>query len=145
MAKLQADDRHREQADFTLTDLQGHPWTLKQLRGKVVLLNFWATWCPPCRKEMPDLEGLYRQFGDRGLIILAISDEEEGKVKPFIAEKKVIYPVLLDPGSKVSKDFAVDGIPKSFVYDRDGRLVAQWIDMRTRAQFVEMLGKAGLK
>jgi peroxiredoxin len=145
MARLQAEDQRRQQADFTLTDMQGHSWTLKQLRGKVVLVNFWATWCPPCRKEMPDLDALYRQFRDQGLVILAISDEDASKVKQFLAEKPVSYPVLLDPGDKVNKEFAVEGIPKSFVYDREGTLVAQSIDMRTRGQFLEMIGRAGLR
>jgi peroxiredoxin len=145
MARLQAEEQHRQGVDFSLTDLQGQQWTLKQLHGKVVLVNFWATWCPPCRKEMPDLDALYNQFRDRGLVILAISDEEAAKVKPFIAEKNISYPVLLDPGSKVNKEFVVEGIPKSFVYDREGKLVAQAIDMRTRRQFLGMLGKAGLK
>ena len=146
MAKLEADDERRQQADFTLTDLQGKNWTLKDLRGKVVLVNFWATWCPPCRKEMPDLEALYKRFQDRGFVILAISeDEETDKVKPFITERNISYPILLDPGQKVNNLFQVDGIPKSFVYNREGKLVAQSIDMRTQRQFLEMLAQAGLQ
>jgi peroxiredoxin len=145
MAKLEADDQRRQQADFTLTDLNGKPWTLKALRGKVVLVNFWATWCPPCRKEMPDLEALYNRFKDQDLVILAISDEDAGKVAPFIAERKISYPILLDPGRKVNELFAVDGIPKTFIYDRSGTLVAESIDMRTRHQFLEMLARAGLQ
>ncbi len=145
LAKLEADDQHRQQVDFTLTDLQGKSWTLKDLHGKVVLVNFWATWCPPCRKEMPDLDTLYKKFEDQGLVVLAISDEVAAKVTPFIAEQKISYPILLDPGRKVNDLFVVQGIPKSFVYDRDGKLVAQSIDMRTQRQFLEMLGQAGLK
>jgi peroxiredoxin len=145
MAKLEADDRHRQEADFTLTDLQGKTWSLRELKGKVVLVNFWATWCPPCRKEMPDLNTLYQRFKDQGFVILAISDEEVGKVKPFIAERNIGYPILLDPGRKVNDLFQVEGIPKSFVYDREGKLVAQSIDMRTQKQFLEMLGQAGLR
>jgi len=114
MAKLEDDDRRRQSADFTLSDLTGKRWTLKELRGSVVLVNFWATWCPPCRKEMPDLEALYQRFGQKGLVILAS------------------YPILLDPGRKVNEIFRVEGIPKSFVYDRDGKLAAQAIDMGGR-------------
>jgi peroxiredoxin len=145
VAKLDADDAKRQSADFTLADLQGKEWHLQDLRGKVVLVNFWATWCPPCRKEMPDLDALYNKFKDRGFVVLAISDEEAAKVSPFIAERKVSYPVLLDPGRKVNDAFIVEGIPKSFVYDRGGKMVAQSIDMRTRNQFLGMLAQAGLQ
>jgi len=144
-AVLQRDDEARQKADFTLSDLVGKNWTLSSLRGKVVLVNFWATWCPPCRKEMPDLESLYQQYEQKGLIVLAISDEENAKVKSFIEDKKITYPILLDPKRKVNDLFQVEGIPKSFVYNREGKLVAQSIDMRTRHQFLEMLGKAGLQ
>ncbi len=145
MAKLEADDAKRQNADFTLTDLQGNAWHLQELHGKVVLVNFWATWCPPCRKEMPDLDALYNKFKDQGFVVLAISDEEAAQVSPFIAEHKISYPVMLDPGRKVNDAFIVEGIPKSFVYDRSGKMVAQSIDMRTRNQFVEMLAHAGLQ
>ena len=145
MAKLESDDAKREKADFTLTDMQAKPWHLADLKGRVVLVNFWATWCPPCRKEMPDLQALYDKYKDRGFIVLAISDEEAAKVTPFLAESKISYPVLLDPGRKVNESFVVEGIPKSFVYNREGKLVAQSIDMRTRSQFQEMLAQAGLQ
>jgi len=145
MAQLEAADQLRQKADFTLTDLQGKSWTLSELRGKVVLVNFWATWCPPCRKEMPDLEALYNRFKGQGLVILAISDEEAGKVQPFISERKITYPVMLDPGRKVNALFQVDGIPKSFVYNREGKLVAESIDMRTQGQFLQMLAQAGVQ
>ena len=90
MARLEADDQLRAHADFTLADLQGKTWTLHELRGKVVLVNFWATWCPPCRKEMPDLNALHGQFAAQGLVILAISDEDAAKVKPFIEQRKIL-------------------------------------------------------
>jgi len=145
MTRLEADDRKREHPEFTLKDLSGETWTFAELRGKVVLVNFWATWCPPCRKEMPDLETLYGRFSSKGLVVLAISDEETAKVEPFIRERKLSFPVLLDPGRKANEMFVVEGIPKSFVYDREGKLVAQSIDMRTQKQFLEMLAKAGLE
>jgi len=145
MARLEADDVKRQHPEFMLTDLTGKTWKFSDLRGKVVLVNFWATWCPPCRKEMPDLDALYQRFAAKGFVVLGISDEERSKVEPFIRERKVSFPVLLDPGRKVNDQFIVEGIPKSFVYDRDGKLVAQSIDMRTQRQFLEMLGKAGLE
>jgi peroxiredoxin len=145
MARLEADDRKRERPEFTLHDLAGKEWKFSELRGKVVVVNFWATWCPPCRKEMPDLETLYERFQAKGLVVLAISDEESGKVEPFIHDRGVKFPVLLDPGRKVHEAFIVEGIPHSFVYDREGKLVTQSIDMRTQKQFLEMLSKAGLE
>ena len=143
-ARLEADDAKRQKADFTLSDLQGKSWHLRELTGKVVLVNFWATWCPPCRKEMPDLQALYDKYKGQGFIVLSISDEEAAKVSPFVTERNISYPVLLDPGRKVNEAFVVEGIPKSFVYDREGKLVAQSIDMRTRSQFQQMLAAAGL-
>src|SRR3954447_2191332 len=145
MAQLEKADAARQSADFTLTDLEGESWHLQELRGKVVLVNFWATWCPPCRKEMPDLQALFDKYKNKGVIVFSISDEEEKKIKPFIQAQNITYPVMLDPGRKVHELFQVEGIPKSFVYDREGHLVAQSIDMRTRSQFEGMLGAAGLK
>jgi peroxiredoxin len=144
IAKLQAEDRKRQNADLTLKDLKGAEWSLKGLRGKVVLVNFWATWCPPCRKEMPDMEALYQRFQSRGLVVLAISDEDAGKVQPFVTGK-FTFPILLDAGRKVTERFGVEGIPKSFLYDREGKLVAQAIDRRTERQFLAMLQQAGLE
>jgi len=145
IAKLTKIDQERGKASFTLNDITGKSWSLSQLKGKVVLVNFWATWCPPCRKEMPDMETLYKRFKDKGLVILAISDETIDKVRPFIEKNKYSYTVLLDPGRKVNEAYHVDGIPKSFIYDHSGKLVAQSIDMRTMNQFLGLLSQAGLK
>lgn len=145
MQRLQDEDRERNAVNFTLTDLNGKSWTLQDLKGKVVLLNFWATWCPPCRKEMPDLESIYKQFEAQGLVILGVSDDDADKVREFIQKQGTSYPILLDPGSKVNHLLHIEGIPKTFVYDREGRIVAQSIDMRTKGQFLGMLKVAGLE
>jgi peroxiredoxin len=144
MSKVEADDLRHQQVDFTLTDLRGKTWALKDLHGQVVLVNFWATWCPPCRSEMPDLEAIYRRFKKDGLIVLAITDEEAGKIKPFVNEYGFSYPIVLDPDKSVHKQYTIEGLPRSFVYDRDGKLVAEAIDMRTKKQFLEMLELVGL-
>ncbi|HWR17806.1 MAG TPA: TlpA disulfide reductase family protein [Terriglobales bacterium] len=145
MARLEKADEVRANLDFTLTDLEGKTWSLKALKGKVVVVNFWATWCPPCNKELPDMQALYEQHKDKGLVVLAITDEDRAKIVPFVEKRKLTYPILLDNGRKVNDAFQIDGIPKTFVYDRQGKLVAQAIDMRTRDQFKRMLAKAGVQ
>jgi peroxiredoxin len=142
---LAADDEDVQKADFTLKDLNGKKVTLSALKGKIVLVNFWATWCPPCRKEMGDLDLIYTHYQPEGLVILSLSSENPFTVGSFLNGKGYHPPVLLDDGGKVAKEFHVDGLPRTFVFDRDGKLVAEAIDMRTQRQFFEMLAKAGLQ
>jgi peroxiredoxin len=134
-----------QDAGFALASMDGKPYSLASLKGRIVLLNFWATWCPPCRKEMPDMEKLYRKYGSKGLTVLAVSDEKRETVEGFLAKNPYSFPVLLDADHKVNKDFGIEGIPKSFIFDREGKLAAQAIDMRTEKQFMELLKRAGLE
>jgi peroxiredoxin len=131
-------------ADFTLTGLDGRSDSLSAMRGQVVLVNFWSTTCPPCRKEMPDLEKLHRTLANRGFTVLAISHEEGAEVADFIQKGRYTFPVLLDPGKQAFRAFGVEGIPQSFLFDRSGRLTAQAVEMRSERQFLEMLQTAGL-
>ncbi|WP_051670004.1 TlpA disulfide reductase family protein [Bryobacter aggregatus] len=143
--RLRTLDRARESVTFTLTDQSGKSWTMADLRGKVVLLNFWATWCPPCRKEMPDLDWLQKKYASKGLVILAISDEEEAKIRSYLSDKNFKFPILRDAGKAVSTYMGIEAIPKSFFYNREGKLVAHAIDMRTRAQFLNLLRRTGIE
>ena len=145
MAALEAEDREIQEADFTLTDLHGKTWVLKDLRGKVVLLNFWQAGCVPCVHEIPALDARYGQLQKKGLVILAISaDDDATSMRHFLAAHRVSYPVLLDPERKVTERFHAGNIPRSIVFDRTGKIVAQVIGSRTQKQFAETLSQAGL-
>jgi peroxiredoxin len=138
-------DRLRQEASFMLTSMDGKTYSLASLRGKIVLLNFWATWCLPCRMEMPDIETLHRRFEKKGLVILAVSFEDRETVAGFLEKQHYTFPVLLDPEHKATDAFVIDNFPSSFVFNRDGKLVAQVVDMRTERQFLDMLREAGLQ
>jgi len=111
--------------DFALTDLNGRPYRLADFRGKVVFLNVWATWCPPCRMEMPSMERLYRRMKGRDFVMLAVSEDEGGAsaVRPFIDQLGVTFPVLIDPDGIVPPRYGVTGYPETFVIDREGRVI----------------------
>ena len=143
---LAANDEDIQKADFTLKDFNGKKYTLSELRGKIVVVNFWATWCPPCMVEMPNLDVIYTHFEPQGLIVLSITNEDPFKVHNTMSQWSSPYhpPVLLDFGGKVAKQFHVDGIPRTFVFNRNGKLVAQAIDQCTQRQFLNMLAKTDL-
>jgi peroxiredoxin len=145
MQKLVSDDADVERADFTLKDLHGQDVTLSQLRGKVVLINFWATWCGPCRLEMPDLNDFYSRFKAQGLVVLSITNEESSKVSSFVSEAGYRAPVLFDSESQAAQRFHVENLPRSFVFNRKGKLVALAVEQRSRRQFIQMLAAAGLR
>jgi peroxiredoxin len=145
LALLALREQIQQENGFTVTGVDGKTYSLAGLKGRIVLLNFWATWCPPCRKEMPDMEKLYRSYEAKGLTVVAVSDEDRPTVEEFLAKNRYSFPVALDPKRKVNTAFNVEGIPKSFIFDREGRLAAQAIDMRTESQFMELLKMAGLE
>ena len=132
-------------ADFSLMALDGKTYSRADLRGYVVLLNFWGTSCVPCRQEMPEMETLHREFQSKGLVILAVSDGERKDVDKFLATKNYTFPILLDRERKAFETFDVTGVPKTFVFDRRGHLVAQAIDKCSGPQFRSMLKAAGLE
>jgi len=142
---LAANEADIAKADFTLKDLNNKKWTLSQLRGKIVLVNFWATWCPPCRTEMPNLDLIYTHFATEGLVILSITDENPFTVNSLLQGKNYHPPVLIDSGGAVHKQFHITGIPQTFVFDRDGKLTGVAIDQSTQRQFLSLLAQAGLQ
>ncbi|MGH7422299.1 MAG: redoxin domain-containing protein [Candidatus Methylomirabilales bacterium] len=108
--------------DFALPSLGGQTVRLSDLRGKAVLLNFWATWCAPCRLEMPTMDKAYQEYKSRGLEILAVSLDagSNSVVKNFMRELKLDFPVLLDPDMEVLRLYRMVGIPASFLIDKQG-------------------------
>jgi peroxiredoxin len=112
-------------ADFTLPDLQGQRVRLSDFRGKVVFLNLWATWCPPCRMEMPSMEALYRRFAHDDFVVLAVAEDEGGAaaVGSFVHDLGLTFPVLLDPEATLSPRYGATGYPETFIIDRDGDVV----------------------
>jgi thiol-disulfide isomerase/thioredoxin len=118
--------RQREDiSDFTLPLLDGSRRTLSAYKGKVVFLNFWATWCPPCRQEMPSMETLYQRYRGRGLEFLAVDIQETGEeVRAFISQNGLTFPVALDLEGTVAADYGVYAIPSTFIIDRDGYVIA---------------------
>ncbi|MCK9420696.1 MAG: redoxin domain-containing protein [Nitrospirae bacterium] len=108
--------------EFSLNDLSGNKVNLSDYKGKVILINFWATFCVPCKAEMPSLNNLFLAFKNNGLIVLAIStDDSEKPVQSFIKEKAIAFPVLMDKDQEVYFDlYGVLGLPTSFLIDRDG-------------------------
>jgi thiol-disulfide isomerase/thioredoxin len=122
---LQALKEGTRSIDFELRDLSGRKISLKSLKGKVVFLNFWATWCPPCRAEMPSMERLQARLKDKGLVILAVNLREDAKtVRKFMAEHKLTFPVVLDSDGRVGAIYGAGSIPTTYVVGRDGNVLA---------------------
>ncbi len=119
-------------ADFILPDLQGNPVQLSALRGKVVLTNFWATWCPPCVEEMPTMQRLYDRLHERGLEVLAISIDALGAqvVGPLMQQYRLTFPALLDPEGRVERLYRTSGVPESLIVDKHGLLVEEVVGPR---------------
>jgi len=114
--------------DFSLPLLEGETKSLSSYKGKVVFLNFWATWCGPCRVEMPSMEALYNKFSDKGLEILAVnSGEDQATVRSFLKNEGFSFPAMLDLDGRVSANYGIQAIPTTFLIDRDGMIILRLV------------------
>ncbi|MBI3600698.1 MAG: TlpA family protein disulfide reductase [Nitrospinae bacterium] len=127
-------------SDFALKDITGKEVKLGSLKGKAVMVNFWATWCYPCREEIPDLQKSYEENKDKGFIILGVNiKENESKVSKFAEDYKITYPVLLDIDGSVSNKYQVFGVPMSFFIDKNGIIKDSFVGMMTKEDIAKRL------
>jgi len=140
---------HASPPDLGFKDLDGRDVGLEAFRGRVVLLNFWATWCVPCREEMPALERLQRAYGDKGLVVVTVNFKETAvKARAFLEEFRATGPALLDPLGSAATRLRVIGLPATFLVDRDGRVTwkalgeRDWDSPPAREYFSRILAPA---
>jgi len=136
--------------EVSLSTLQRKPFSFKDLKGRVILVNFFATWCLPCQWEMPEMEKLYQAYKTRGFVVVAIALDREGAptVEPFVKERKLTYLVVLDPSMIGARQFGIIGLPATFLIGRDGFIkgltygAKEWDGPEARA-LIESLLRAG--
>ncbi len=117
---------------FRLPDLKGKMVALEDFRGKIVFLNFWATWCPPCRAEMPAMEKLFQRMQGKDFVMLAVDfQEERDQVQGFMKQFRLHFPALLDTDGTVAAAYGIRGLPSTYILDRAGKIVAGVVGSRT--------------
>lgn len=132
--------------DFSLETPDGETYRLSDFRGQVVLLNFWATWCAPCRIEMPAIQARYEGLRDQGFAVLAVDfDEPADLVRAFGEELGLTFPLLLDPGARIQQTYRIRGYPTTFFVDREGVIQIQHIGVMTEGQLDGYLEEMGLQ
>ncbi len=129
--------------DFTLVDLEGNSVTLSDFRGKTVFVNFWATWCPPCRAEMPEIEAVYQEYKDKGVVVIGVDIlEPEDVVRQFVEQGGYSWIFILDATGAVSDDYRITAIPTSFFIDKDGIIQVVNIGAMTKRAMENKLAEA---
>jgi len=126
---------------FALPDVNGKTVSLSDYKGKVVILDFWATWCPPCKREIPDFIELQKSYGSKGLQVVGIALDEPGKVQAFAQQNGMNYPVLLGTDDIAIKYGGIQGIPTTFVIDKSGKIVNKFEGFRPKSVFEEEIKK----
>jgi peroxiredoxin len=120
---------------FTLKDLNGKSHSLSDYKGKVVFLNFWATWCPPCRQEMPSMQKMFKSWDNKKYVMLAVNiGESKSKVASFARENGYTFPILLDTNKSLAREYMVRGIPTTYIISKDGMIVNQIVGAREWSQ-----------
>lgn len=130
--------------EFALQALDGRSISLADLRGKTVLIDFWATWCAPCVRSMPHIQKVHENYRDQGLVVLAISSEPPEEPRKFVKANGYTFTVLTDPGSKVGRAYGVRNIPTTFIVDPEGMVSTRTVGYKPEAELREALAKAGL-
>ncbi len=136
--------RSQRAPDFAFTDLEGDTITLASLRGKPVLLDFWATWCGPCRRSLPHIEELARRHEKDGLVVLAVTSEAPAKVREFLRKNPLEVRVAFDTGATAHEKYHVSSIPAGFLIDRKGTIAAQYVGYTPRARLERLLERVGI-
>ena len=129
---------------FEVTSVDGKKTKLSDMKGKIVLIDFWATWCPPCRKGLPETQKSFDKYADKGLAVMAISAEDKATVTPFLKENSYTFPTYIDGEGKANTAYGITGIPTIAVIDREGKLIAYMIGLRDPEEILAALKKAGL-
>lgn len=132
----------KQARDFALKTLDEGQTSLSDYRGKVVVLNFWATWCPPCRAELPDFEQAHRDRQGDGLVVLGVNTEEPAAVvRSFVDEIGLTFPILLDETGQVAREYRAAGLPMTLVIDREGLIQVRHVGYLSAAKLDEYLSK----
>ena len=126
---------------FTLVDMNGRSVSLADFKGKVVILDFWATWCPPCKREIPDFIKLQSEYGSKGLQIVGIALDQPNKVQAFVKDNGMNYPILLGTNEVAANYGGVEAIPTTFVIDKSGKIVTKYEGFRPKETFESQIKK----
>jgi peroxiredoxin len=131
--------------DFQLRDLAGKAVALKDLRGQVVVLDFWATWCGPCRIDMPRIEALHNDLKAKGLRVFGVNAEDANLARSYVERNGYTFPTLSDPGMQVAQLYQVNALPTAVVIDKEGRVAAYMQGSGSKERLLEAIQKAGLR
>ncbi|HEY4695818.1 MAG TPA: TlpA disulfide reductase family protein [Candidatus Hydromicrobium sp.] len=127
--------------DFTLADLDGNEISLSDFNGKILVLNFWATWCPPCREEIPDFVEVYNKYKDKDVQFLGVSNEDIFTLKDFARDYDISYPILIDDANVMGK-WGIRAIPTTFVFDKNGQIIFENVGSMTGEQLENVIEDA---